>query len=132
MNFADSGAILALFFENDQNHKEANRLWPTLARPVITSNLMVAELAEAVARRRGSWWAADRIAGLYASPSYEVIAYTREDEIQALSWMRKYADQKIGFIDCVSFALMRRHGIRTAFTFDRHFRTVGFHVIGLK
>jgi predicted nucleic acid-binding protein len=30
--------------------------------------------------------------------------------------MRKFADQKIGFADCVSFAMMRRRKIRTAFT----------------
>jgi uncharacterized protein len=46
--------------------------------------------------------------------------------------MRKYADQGVSFTDCVSFAIMRRHKIRTAFTFDRHFKLAGFNVIGLK
>jgi predicted nucleic acid-binding protein len=44
----------------------------------------------------------------------------------------QFADQRIGLTDCVSFAIMRRHKIRTAFTFDRHFRLAGFRVIGLK
>jgi predicted nucleic acid-binding protein len=56
----------------------------------------------------------------------------REDELDALRWMRKYADQRVTFVDCVSFALMRRHRIRAAFTFDRHFKQAGFEVIGLK
>ena len=43
--------------------------------------------------------------------------------------MRKYADQNITFTDCVSFAIMTRHKIRTVFTFDRHFRVAGFDVI---
>jgi len=43
--------------------------------------------------------------------------------------MRKYADKEISFTDCVSFAIMRRVGIRTAFTFDRHFRDAGFQII---
>jgi len=131
MTFADSGAILALFFKNDRHHTEANRLWQILTRPVVISNLAVAELGEAVARRAGSRFAADRIAGLYASPSFEVIPSTRVVELEALVLMRKFADQRIGFMDCVSFALMRRRKIKTAFTFDRHFLHAGFHVIGL-
>ena len=46
--------------------------------------------------------------------------------------MPKYADQRVTFTDCVSFAIMRRRRIRTAFTFDRHFEARGFEVIGLK
>jgi predicted nucleic acid-binding protein len=132
MNFADSGAILALYFRNDQHHKEAHRLWPTLARPVLTSNLVLAELAALVGRRAGSRFAADCLADIYASPTYDIVASTREDEVQALVWMRKFADQHISFSDCVSFAMMRRLKVRTAFTFDRHFRDAGFQVIGLK
>jgi predicted nucleic acid-binding protein len=45
--------------------------------------------------------------------------------------MRKYSDHEVSFTDCVSFAIMRRQQIRTAFTFDRHFRDAGFRVIGL-
>jgi hypothetical protein len=31
--------------------------------------------------------------------------------------------------DCVSFALMRRHDLNRAFTFDRHFADAGFEVV---
>jgi uncharacterized protein len=54
----------------------------------------------------------------------------RGDEIEAIRWMRKYSDKEISFTDCVSFAMMRRFGIHTAFTFDRHFLDAGFRVIG--
>ena len=132
MNFADSGAILPLYLRNDQYHADAHRLWPTVGRPVLTSNLVLVELARLLGRRAGSRFAADCIADIYASATYEIVASTREDEIEALAWMRKFTDQNIGFTDCVSFAIMRRRKIRTAFTFDRHFRLAGFQVIGLK
>ena len=76
--------------------------------------------------------AADWLADLYKSPKIDIVQSGREDELDALRWMRKYADQDISFTDCVSFALMRRHKIRAAFTFDRHFKLAGFEVIGLK
>ena|GEM_PF-3548981 len=34
--------------------------------------------------------------------------------------------EQLSLVDCVSFELMRQLGIRTAFTFDRHFEEQGF------
>ena len=132
MIFIDTGAFLALYYLGDQYHAQAARLWTTLERPVLTSNYIVDEFATALGRRVGFRFAADCVADVYASPVIDVLPSSREDELEALRWMRKFADQRISFTDCVSFALMRRRRIRTAFTFDRHFRLAGFEVIGLK
>jgi predicted nucleic acid-binding protein len=131
MIFVDTGAFLALYRKRDQHHREAARLWPTLERPVLTSNHVVDELATLLGRLVGFGVAADRVEDLYASHSIEVLSSTRQDELEALRWMRKYSDHEVSFTDCVSFAIMRRQQIRTAFTFDRHFRDAGFRVIGL-
>jgi uncharacterized protein len=127
--FVDTGAFLALYIKRDQYHRQAARIFPTLPRPFSTSNHVVDELATLLGRIAGYRYAADRIDDLYASESIDVLASTRDDEIDAIRWMRKYSDQEISFTDCVSFAMMRRFRIRTAFTFDRHFRDAGFQVI---
>jgi len=125
----DTGAFLALHRKTDQYHRHALRLWTDLDRPILTSNHIVDELATLLGRLAGFRYAADRVEVLYSSESVEVLSSTREDEVEALQWMRKYADKEISFTDCVSFAMMRRHRIRMAFTFDRHFRDSGFQVI---
>lgn len=51
---------------------------------------------------------------------------TVEDEVDALRGFAKFADQRVSFTDCVSFALMRRHRIAKAFAFDQHFEYAGF------
>lgn len=50
------------------------------------------------------------------------------NEVAALAWFQKYADQGMSFTDCVSFVLMEEMDIKTAFSFDRHFLIAGFEV----
>ena len=51
--------------------------------------------------------------------------------LQAEAWdlFVRYAGSGASPVDCASFAIMRRHGIETAFTFDRHFKAAGFTVL---
>jgi uncharacterized protein len=127
--FVDTGAFLALYSTRDQYHREASTIFPSLPRPFSTSNHVVDELATLLGRIAGYRYAADRVDDLYASASIEVVPSTLDDEVAAIRWMRKYADKEIGFTDCISFAMMRRLGIRRAFTFDRHFHDAGFQIL---
>ena len=129
MIFVDTGAFLALYIKRDQYHRQASKVFPSVPRPFSTSNHVVDELGTLLGRIAGYRYAADRIEDLYASPSIDVLPSTRHDEIEAIRWMRKYADKEVSFTDCISFAVMRRVGIRAAFTFDRHFRDAGFQIV---
>ena len=81
--------------------------------------------------RIGYRYTIENIADIYRSPTLTILPSTRADELAALQWMHKFADQDVSFTDCVSFALMRRNRIRTAFTFDRHFLLAGFRIFTL-
>lgn len=129
MIFVDTSAFLALYVKRDQYHRQASKIFPSLPRPFSTSNHVVDELATLLGRITGYRYAADRVDDVYASESIDVLSSTRNDEVEAIRWMRKFADKDISFTDCISFGMMRRVGIRTAFTFDRHFRDAGFHII---
>lgn len=41
---------------------------------------------------------------------------------------KKYEDKELSFTDCTSFAIMEKLKLHKAFTFDEHFKKVGFEV----
>ena len=131
MIFVDTSAFLARYLSRDQRHKDAVQGWKALAQrswKCYTSNFVLDETFTLLARRSSYSFAADRARSLYASASLEIVRPSNEDELEALALFEKFADQDVSFTDCVSFALMKRHVVRRAFAFDRHFRDAGFEL----
>jgi len=54
---------------------------------------------------------------------------TDEDWSQAWMAYRQGDVGQPGVVDCISFAVMRRLGIKRAFTNDRHFQAAGFETL---
>lgn len=131
MIFIDTGAFLARYLPRDGHHARATRSWKTLARrdwKCYTSNFVLDETFTLLARRSSYAFAAERARSLYASKALEILRPTSDDEHDALRLFEKYADQRVSFTNCVSFALMKRQRVRRAFAFDRHFKDAGFEL----
>ena len=56
----------------------------------------------------------------------EVVTVT--PELLEAGWQRclRYADKNWDWINCISFELMERRGVREALSLDRHFAQAGF------
>lgn len=44
-------------------------------------------------------------------------------------WLTRFAEQPFSLTDAVTFELMRRERITTAFAYDKHFVTAGYHLL---
>jgi predicted nucleic acid-binding protein len=129
--FVDTGPFLARWIERDQHHQSALRAWKEIesrGQRCATSSFVIDETLTLLARRVNYSFAAERGKSLYASTHLTILRPDRDDEIAALQSFSKLADQEVSFTDCVSFALMRRHRVRRAFTFDGHFGAAGLEV----
>jgi hypothetical protein len=132
MIFADTSAFVAHHSRQDQNHPIASEVWKKLDQtPLVTTNHVLEETLTLLGRRIGCTAAAGIADLILRSSTIDIIYTSREEEHDALSCFRKFADQRVSFTDCISFSVMRRHHIDTAFTFDRHFLNAGFRAIGL-
>lgn len=131
MIFIDTGAFLARHVSHDQFHAKARRAWKDLEKlkaPLFTSSFVLDETFTLLARRTSYAFAAARAEATYASRVLTILRPDPDDELSALALFRKLGDQEVSFTDCVSFALMRRHKLTRAFTFDRHFAAAGFAI----
>lgn len=127
----DAGPLLARHHGKDQHHAEALAAWREIGERgerCSTSNLVLAEAFTLMGRRTGFRFAAARAQALYASDAFTILRAGEDEEMEALAFMEKFADQKVSFTDCVSFVLMNRNRLRRAFTFDVHFAYAGFQV----
>ncbi len=132
MIFVDSGALLARYVTDDQYYRAASQLWDELGSSgeiLVTSNFVLDETFTLLGRRAGYSFAAERARHIYASRRFQILRPTEGHELSAVDLFAKFADQKISFTDCLSFALMRAERIHRVFSFDRHFRLAGFEMI---
>ncbi|HHO55482.1 MAG TPA: PIN domain-containing protein [Trueperaceae bacterium] len=129
MIFIDTGAFLARYLSQDQYHEQAIRLWnklETSQQSICTSNFVVDETITLLARKVSYSFAAQKAKLIFSSNILEIIRVDAKLELQAVQLFEKYADQKVSFTDCVSFAIMRQNNIDEVLGFDKHFEYVGF------
>jgi uncharacterized protein len=129
--FIDAGAFIARHRLDDDDHAAATRGWNRIAETSVacfTTNLVVAEAVTVIGRFKGYRVAAERARAILSSTMLKIIRPETEDELLAADLMEKFAEQRIGFVDCVSFVVMKRFRLREVFGFDRHFTYARFRL----
>lgn len=127
--FIDTGAWLARYLTKDQYHKQATTLWNRLETSkafLYTSNLVLNETFTLLGRRSSYAFAKEKASIIYTSDKLTTLRSDRQDELEALYYLEKFADQKVSYCDCISFVLMKHYQIQQAFSFDQHFSLAGF------
>lgn len=129
MIFIDTGAFLARYLTKDQYHPKAIGFWNEIKKKrdaCFTSNFVLDETFTLLGRRAGYDFAAQRATSIYASKLFTILRPTRIDEVKAIDFFQKFADQNVSFTDCITFVLLRKEKIKRVFSFDSHFQWAGF------
>jgi uncharacterized protein len=127
--FVDSSAWIAIADKDDFHHQEAASAYLSIlknCRILITNNLVIAETYVVLLKELGHRAAIQFLERIKASPRIFVIFSNETIEAEAQEMLSKYADQDFSYTDAVCFALMKRHKITKAFSFDKHFVIAGF------
>lgn len=128
--FVDTSAFVSLLIEREEH----NALARTMARKMgaagsgmLTTNLVAAETHAFVLSRDGRVTA--RAALGWVDSEATIVRVTEEDEQTGRAILDRYAGKDFSLTDAISFAVMDRLGLRTAFAFDRHFAQYGLDVL---
>lgn len=127
--FADTSALFALLDAEGAEHARATEAFRALeADDVVTHRYVIAEAAALVRRRLGPSSVADLIDGLLAPMTVLGLADEVFDAVLA-AHSEAASTSGLSLVDRLSFEVMRREGITTAFAFDRDFVAAGFAVL---
>ncbi len=127
--FVDSLFIIALVNQRDQYHRQAVSLASSLrGHPLLVTDAILLEVGNGLARNHKKEAVAiiDRFLG---AKEVEVVHLSPELFQEAFALYRTREDKAWGMVDCVSFVVMRRHGIEAALTFDGHYPQAGFKAL---
>ena len=131
--FIDSGAWIALALTRDPFHARAVEAWKQVTESrarLCTSVPVVLEtftFLDRHARRDVALAWKDALGHL---DGLSMLGCTAADVREAWRYFERRDLHKLSAVDATSFILMAKQGIRTAFTFDHHFASVGFRLVG--
>ena len=130
VTFADTSGLYALLDAENVGHGLAAEAWAALREAngkTATSSYVLLETVSLVQSRLGLDPVRDLVAGI--APLLIVEWVDRETLDAAVAALLSANRRDLSLVDCVSFEVMRRLGIRRAFTLDEHFREQGFEVV---
>ena len=125
--FVDTSAFYAVLDRDDENHAAAGAAWKKLLESgaiLVTSNYVLVETCALVQHRLGL----DAVRSFHQqiAPLLTIEWISPAQHDSAMAAVLAADRKKLSLVDCVSFAVMRHAGIRSAFAFDSHFIEQGF------
>jgi predicted nucleic acid-binding protein len=126
--FADTSYLIALINPVDEAHQ---RTVAYASQPVfiVTTQWVFAEFLAYLSFPRARGVAAAFLEQLARNRRYTVVPACDPDFQAGLTLYRERPDKAWSLIDCISFEVMRQHGLREALSTDVHFEQAGYHAL---
>lgn len=127
--FVDTSALMALLDAGDPRHDATLAAWDSIAEKadLLTSNYVAVE-SFALAQRRIGIGALRTLSADILS-AMEIVFVTPDEHAAALATVLAANRRRLSYVDCSSFEVMRRRGVRNALALDRDFARQGFQVL---
>lgn len=128
--FVDTSALLAVLDADDENHQKARETWEDLISreaELVCSSYILVETFALVQNRLGI--EAVRTFQEDVMPLVNTVWIDESMHQVGVTAVLTAARKNLSLVDCISFDVMRRLGIKSVFVFDPHFKEQGFECI---
>lgn len=129
----DTSGWVALFVENDQNHRKATSLFEKLKgsrAQIYTSDYVVDETITTILVRGNHRQSVLAGQVLMTSKILALVPVFPDHFQNSWNLYQKYADKEFSFTDVTSLTIMRELGIQSIFSFDRELLQAGVELVG--
>ena len=130
--FVDTSGWVALFVENDQNHKKAVSIFEEIRNsrvPIYTSDYCIDETITTILARGSHKQSVLAGEAIFTSKIIKIVHVCPDYLQSAWELHQKYKDKMFSFTDVTSFAIMKDINIKKAFSFDKEFVQAGIELI---
>ncbi len=124
--FADTSYYLALLNSDDDAHRLALRHAQEDRFDLLTTDWVVVELADALARPPARQFFKVMLESLRADPRTRILSADPSIQLAGIELYLDRPDKAWSLTDCISFVVMKQHAINEALTADHHFEQAGF------
>ena len=125
--FVDTSFVIAVVNRRDQHHAEAMGLADLYdGEPLVTTEAVLLEIGNALANQYRAE-AVATIEGFLESAEVTIVRIDMGLFERGFELYKNHMDKTWGFIDCLSFVVMKERGIVDALTTDNDFKQAGFN-----
>jgi predicted nucleic acid-binding protein len=124
--FVDTGFLVALFNKRDRRHRAVAEVFQTLrgknlSKELLTTDLVIIETITFLVRKVSHERAVFVGERLYGGKLAQIYTISFEEQREAFEYLKRHRDKRYSAVDCASFLVMEKHGIRDALAVDSDF-----------
>jgi predicted nucleic acid-binding protein len=127
--FADTSYYVAMTSPRDSRHDSAVAFSDVRRERIVTTEYVLVELGNYLARGPNRPLFVGLFRHLQADPETLIIRASEDLLQKGLDLYENRPDKAWSLTDCISFIVMREHGLTEALTGDRHFEQAGFKAL---
>lgn len=130
--FIDSSFFISCIKHDDKNHKKAQRIADDLKSKsfaLYTSYYIIDETASILSMIVSKQVAVDFLESVKSDVFPIILEINQKIRSKTYRFFKTIENKNIGMTDCYSALLMKENKIKKCFTFDKHFRDLGFEIL---
>lgn len=127
--FADTFYFLALLNRRDGDHARVVAFNQGFRRPIITTDWVLTEVADAMAASPQRHAYLGFLQFLRARKDVRIVRASAAWFDHGVALYSARGDKQWSLTDCISFAAMKRYGLKDVLSADHHFEQAGFRLL---